>query len=145
MRKFKHTFNSCNSKGLTLVEVLASIVLATIAMTLVLVSINKHNRQMHLADQKQHAMDLLESKLAEWFDSGIAFPIDQTGYIPGEPDYFWKTVSKPAFPFGLEQQAIKLKVQIVYPQPSGKSLAQVELLVTQQELPAELNQSTSEE
>lgn len=143
MRKFKRIFSNCNSKGLTLVEVLASIVLATIAMTLVLVSINKHNRQMHIAEQKQYAMDLLESKLAEWFDSGIAFPIDQTGYIPGEPDYYWKTVSKPAFPFGLDQRAIKLKVQIVYPRPSGKSLAQVELLVTQQEFPTELNQSAS--
>lgn len=83
-----------NKTGLTLVEVVASLALASLAIVMILNAVTSHQRQLKRVALKKEATLLLESLLADWFESDEPLPVGQSGELSEDNQYFWKVESQ---------------------------------------------------
>ncbi len=80
-----------NRSGLTLVEIVASISLASLAIVLILNAVTQHQRQLKRVALKKQATQHLELMLADWFEEGQPLPENETGEFKTTERYFWQT------------------------------------------------------
>ena len=111
-------------RGLSLVEVVVSIALLSTLMVSLLSIRSSHVRQIRLAAQKRHAVELLDRQLAQWFDSETLVPVDQQGQFDGEDQLSWRTglVSRGDF------NGLKVRVE-AFESASGDVVSYVEVVV----------------
>ena len=124
-RKVPEAIGLSNRDGLTLVEVVVSIGLLSALMVSLLSIRSTHVRQIRLAAQKRHAVELLDRQLSEWFEDEYLVPIDRQGEFEGDEQLFWQTglVSESSYLNGM-----KVRVDAVDP-ASGNVVLSVEVVI----------------
>ena len=124
-RKVPETLGISNRDGLTLVEVVVSIALLSALMVSLLSIRSSHVRQIRLAAQKRHAVELLDRQLSQWFEDEYLVPIDRQGEFEGDELLFWQTdlVSQSNYLNGM-----KVRVDAVE-SASGNIVSSVEVVI----------------
>ena len=124
-RKVPETLGISNRDGLTLVEVVVSIALLSALMVSLLSIRSSHVRQIRLAAQKRHAVELLDRQLSQWFEDEYLVPIDTQGEFEGDELLFWQTglVSQSNYLNGM-----KVRVDAVE-SASGNIVSSVEVVI----------------
>ena len=124
-RKVPETLGISNRNGLTLVEVVVSIALLSALMVSLLSIRSSHVRQIRLAAQKRHAVELLDRQLSQWFEDEYLVPIDTQGEFEGDELLFWQTglVSQSNYLNGM-----KVRVDAVE-SASGNIVSSVEVVI----------------
>lgn len=124
-RKVPEAIGLSNRDGLTLVEVVVSIALLSALMVSLLSIRSSHVRQIRLAAQKRHAVELLDRQLSQWFEDEYLVPIDTQGEFEGDELLFWQTglVSQSNYLNGM-----KVRVDAVE-SASGNIVSSVEVVI----------------
>jgi len=124
-RKVPEAIGLSNRDGLTLVEVVVSIGLLSALMVSLLSIRSSHVRQIRLAAQKRHAVELLDRQLSQWFEDEYLVPIDRQGEFEGDEQLFWRTglVSQSKYLNGM-----KVRVDAVE-SDSGNVVSSVEVVI----------------
>ena len=124
-RKVPEAIGLSNRDGLTLVEVVVSIGLLSALMVSLLSIRSSHVRQIRLAAQKRHAVELLDRQLSQWFEDEYLVPIDRQGEFEGDEQLFWRTglVSQSNYLNGM-----KVRVDAVE-SDSGNVVSSVEVVI----------------
>ena len=124
-RKVPEAIGLSNRDGLTLVEVVVSIGLLSALMVSLLSIRSSHVRQIRLAAQKRHAVELLDRQLSQWFEDEYLVPIDTQGEFEGDELLFWQTglVSQSNYLNGM-----KVRVDAVE-SASGNIVSSVEVVI----------------
>ncbi len=79
------------TSGLTLVEVVISIVLLSTLLTGMLVAHSRHIRQMTKARQIRRATELADELIATWFSSDEPFAGGIQGVFAADSEFYWTT------------------------------------------------------
>lgn len=77
--------------GLTLIEVVASIVLLATVLTGMVIAKSRHTRQLALSQRISAAVRAADELIATWHLSSEGVPVDQTGSIAGDHLLQWRT------------------------------------------------------
>lgn len=131
-RKVPETLGISNRDGLTLVEVVVSIALLSALMVSLLSIRSSHVRQIRLAAQKRHAVELLDRQLSQWFEDEYLVPIDTQGEFEGDELLFWQTglVSQSNYLNGMKVRVdavesasgnVVLSVEVVIPSSTAEA------------------------
>lgn len=81
-----------NRNGVTLVEVVASLVLLATLVTSMLLAYSAHHRQALLAIRKQKAIEVADEMLATWYASTEpTVPRNGSGTVLGSDGLVWRT------------------------------------------------------
>jgi prepilin-type N-terminal cleavage/methylation domain-containing protein len=81
-------------RGLTLIEVVASITLLSTLLAAMLVAFERHSRQIRRAQRTLAATAAADQWLAVWLQDPEGFPSEGSGGIPGS-DFTWRTTPTP--------------------------------------------------
>lgn len=90
----KRYSGSFASKGLTLIEVVASIALLGTLLVMLLQTHSKHVNQVTRSHQKSLAVERADQLMATWFSADEPFPRNGVGGFVGSPNMFWTTTSR---------------------------------------------------
>lgn len=82
-------------RGLTLVEVLASLAILGLLIGSVLVARARHVHQWALSQQKARAVAAADLLLAAWWSNPASLPSEGSGGLPGMPQALWNTRTIP--------------------------------------------------
>ena len=92
MREKHVIYNSClRRRGLTLVEVVASIALLGTMLTIIILAQGRHQRQIQRARTRIKACEAAEKLLTQWYVQNEDIPIDHTGQVSGDATFDWRT------------------------------------------------------
>lgn len=84
-------------RGLSLIEVVASIALLSVLMVSMLSAWTRHKQQLERSEQKLVAAELLDEQLAAWFSRDEGPPFPATGRF-GNSGITWRTYRTPQTP-----------------------------------------------
>lgn len=124
---------SSNRPGLTLVEVITSVVLLSTLLVGMLTAYSRHVRQIQRASELDTACRLADELLGSWFRNAEPLSVHKSGIFESNSEYGWKLTTKS---FGAENQvgAQILLLQILkFGESSPQSVLDLELL---DEIPA---------
>lgn len=92
MKAKSRTFSrSWRPAGLTLIEVVASIVLLATVLTSIVIAKSRHTRQLALSQRISTAVRAADELIAAWHLSGDGVPVNRTGSIAGDQSLHWRT------------------------------------------------------
>ena len=116
-----------NRSGLTLVEIVASISLASMAIVMILSAVAQHQRQLKRVAQKKEAAQHLELQLADWLESSEPLPHNETGQFETTDQFVWqaKTINSPS---ANRWQARKVEIQVFDNSDLSSPVLKMELL-----------------
>lgn len=77
--------------GLTLIEVVASVVLLATVLTGMVIAKSRHTRQLALSQRISTAVRAADELIATWHLSSDGVPVDRTGSIAGDESLHWRT------------------------------------------------------
>lgn len=117
---------ACKTRGLTLIEVIASIALLGALMVAMLTVHSKHTRQVKLAAKKQTAATLADELIGGWFKSPEPFPANTSGQFVNNSDFRWTTQAQRMSANG-NWKTVVIKLQ-VWHQSTSQPLIEIELL-----------------
>ena len=83
------------TRGFTLMEVIASVVILTMFLIMVLVAQSRHVRQIKKASQIETAVKLTDQLMADWFDDESPIAVSQSGRFGQNGQYWWQTTQVP--------------------------------------------------
>jgi prepilin-type N-terminal cleavage/methylation domain-containing protein len=78
-------------RGLTLIEVVASLLLLSSLLAGILVAYGRHARQVRRAQQRIQAVASADHMLADWFRASTRVPKASSGSVPGDKKLRWRT------------------------------------------------------
>ena len=79
--------------GLTLIEVVTSILLLSTLLVVLLTAHAKHLRQIETAHRTNIAVESTDRLLADWFTSDKPMPRSATKRFAENPDFYWRSTS----------------------------------------------------
>lgn len=123
-------------RGLTLIEVLASLAILGSLLVIIVQSRSSHVRQWHQAQLKSEAVHAADRLLRSWWSNPAALPSNDTG--TWEERWRWRTsiVATPALKdAALEAQLVRLEIS-EDGRPAAASLVRIDFF-TLVEAPAE--------
>lgn len=119
----------CRPKGLTLVEVIASLALLSTVLITVLTAWTRHSKQVDVAFRKSEAIQLLDQQIASWYSADSELPVNQSGVFTSKPEYTWQTKLLSAKTTNNDWKVATLEILVFDQRRRDKPLAKVELLV----------------
>jgi Tfp pilus assembly protein PilE len=81
----------CRRKGLTLVEVVASLLLLACLLTGILTAYANHARQIRRAQLRLRAVTIADRMLTGWIRTSTAIPENSSGTVPDDATLKWQT------------------------------------------------------
>ena len=78
-------------KGVTLVEVVASLLLLSTLLVVVLAAFSDHVRQIRRAHRRLAAVAAADRLLVDWFSTPGQFPRNTTNAVSGDDQLAWRT------------------------------------------------------
>ena len=100
------------SRGLTLIEVIASLALLTTLLVGIIFAQDRHARQIRTARQRIGVVEQVDQLLYQWLKIDRAIPREATGPLPGSDDYIWETRLWPdGANRGLEIEVVRLEIR----------------------------------
>ena len=81
-------------RGLSLIEVVASIALLSVLMVALLAAWSKHNAQLQKAQQKLEAVELLDQQMGQWYVNNGGPPFPAEGQFSGT-GFAWRSFRTP--------------------------------------------------
>ncbi len=104
--------SSRHRSGISLIEVVASIVLLVTMFMLLLKGWNQHQRQIRQAERRLQAVRLVDEQLVTWYSSVNRPPVDASGVFSGGPPFYWKTRMSSGTDNGLPSSLRLLQLQV---------------------------------
>lgn len=127
---WKRSSSSQRPKGLTLLEVVVSLVLLATLLVGSLMAHGRHVRQVKRAKLRLEAVQGADRLLTEWFREVERVPKSSRGPIAGSPALAWRTESIPDVntePLAVE--VVRLTVTAMDAGPADPPLTHVDVLV----------------
>jgi prepilin-type N-terminal cleavage/methylation domain-containing protein len=90
-QRLTRRFNNSRSRGLTLIEVVASLALLGTLLVTILMARQRYTRQWNLAVSKAEAVDVADQMLTQWWNNPQTLPHEGRGDVAGHSDLTWRT------------------------------------------------------
>ena len=86
-------FSRCRNRrrGMTLIEVLASLAILSTVLVGLIMAKARHTRQSKEARERIEACHIADQLLQAWWTAPEGVPEDSSGPIEGKPDWQWRT------------------------------------------------------
>ena len=127
-------------RGLTLIEVVASLALLGGLLTAMVMAHARHVKQLADADRQMNAVAAADALLTQWWQDPASFPIAREGTVPNHPRLAWRTeVVTRAAVEQLGGQVVRLEIHEQPPGSVDAVLVAVDLVLakrTPQPVPA---------
>ncbi len=123
------------SKGLTLVEVIASLALLSTVLVTVLLSWSRNTAQLSTAHKQTRALELLDQQIAEWYGSADGIPLNEQGVFEADSTFAWRTKLISAKSSNPDWKVATVQIAVATRLKPSRVLARVELLVNMFESP----------
>ena len=121
-------FDSRHRSGITLIEVVASLMLMSSLLVGILLAFSRHQRQLDLVADRHRANTAINLLMYEWFDSDADFPVGDSGICPGDPGLMWTSVAVGQVQLTDELIAAKIRVNVFAVEHPDRALASIELV-----------------
>ena len=93
-KRRSHAREGSGKKGLSLIEVLASIALLGVLLSATLVAIGRHTRQVRLAQDRLIALEVADGLLHQWLVQDGGRLEAEEGSVPDHPAWRWQVTGR---------------------------------------------------